>query len=408
MKKIYLWMLCVGGLVGSLGTVVHLYAWNPFSKSDWEDLGSSIKGGFEDLASKTGQAFASLPGDIQNAAKSFGNAVKNDVIDPFKDNVIDPTIAFGKDAAATVQANLAKGFGIVVPTFAAGVIKGINFATDKVINPVRNVVKDKILDPVVYGTRLNIAFAVVMSGVEKAGKAVYLDKVANFVSDHVLSPIIDFIDDKIIGNIAKGLHAMQDIAKQIKAGAVQVENVSKVLNQYNTKTLQDELLKTIAEKRLEIVNAIQNLQAQRKTVADARAQLAGFKATAQKLRLTLVDSMDEALVAIDELLVALAGDVAVPLAMLPEDKRPILPTLLEVVDDATAIIKKALVDLAFQVNFLKDALNRTDFCLEGATPGQCPYYRRLWLLGDGIEQLADKVIALANTVSSLNPLRLVL
>lgn len=405
MKQVYLWLLCAIGLAGSLGTVVHLYSWNPFSSSDWEDLGGDIKGGLEDIGGKIGSAFKSLPGELQDAAKQFGNAVKSGVIDPFKDNVIDPAIAFGKEAAQVIQANLAKGFGIVVPTFAAGVMKGINLATDNVINPVRNFanknvfdpLKDKVFDPIYYGTGLNIAFAAVIHGIEKIGKAVYLDRAAKFVSDHVLSPIIDFIDDKIIGNIAKGLHAMQDIAKQIKAGAVQVENITNTLNQYNTQTLQNELLKTIAEKRLEIVKAIKNLQDQRKAVADGRAQLAGFKATAQKLRLTLVGSMDEALVAIDELLVALAvGNDAV------------LPTLLQVVDEATEIIKKALVDLAFQVNFIKDALNRKDFCLEGATPGECPYYRRLWLLGDGVEQLADKVIALSNTVASLNPLRLAL
>ncbi len=358
---------------------------------------TAISGFFKSIGSSVSNAFTSLPGEIKDAAKKFGGAVKSGVIDPFKDNVIDPTVAFGKDTAAVISANLAKGFGVVVPTFAAGVMKGINLATDKVIKPVRNFAKDKVFDPVYYGTKLNVAFATVVDGIEKAGKAVYLDKAAKFVSDHALSPVIDFIDDKLIGNIAKALHAMQAIAKQIKTGAVQVENITNTLNQYNTQTLQNELLKNIAEKRLEIVNAIQNLQAQRKAVADGRAQLAGFKTTAKKLKLTLVDSMDEALVAIDELLVALAvGNNAV------------LPTLLQVVDEATAIVKKALVDLAFQTNSLKDALNRKDFCLEGATPSQCPYYRRLWLLGDGVEQLADKVIALANTVSSLNPLKLAL
>jgi hypothetical protein len=46
MKKIYLWMLCVGGLVGSLGAVVYLYSWDPLSKSDWEDIANKIKGSF--------------------------------------------------------------------------------------------------------------------------------------------------------------------------------------------------------------------------------------------------------------------------------------------------------------------------------------------------------------------------
>lgn len=361
-----------------------------------KDVGSKL----EDIGGTVGTVFKSVGEDVRDRARVLGGAFKNFFENPFSGSIVDLGKAFGEQTAGFITSNLAKGFGMVVPTFAAGVMKGIDL-----VSPGIQTIKGKVFDPVVYGTRLNIAFATVQSTLhqvvgktaEGLGKIPYVNAAAQFIANDVLGPIMDFVSDKVIGNIAKGLKSIQELAKQIKQGAIQLHGVTDLLNKNNIQSLQTELLTAVTAKRAEIVKAITDLQAQRLTITAARSQLAGYKQYAEKLKLTLVRDLDDALVAIDELLVALAvGDDAV------------LPTVLQVVDAITKDINEALAGLTVQVNALKDMFNKKDFCLKDALPSQCEYWERLWLFADGLEQIADKVTALARTVSSLNPLKLVL
>ncbi|MCX5922303.1 MAG: hypothetical protein NTX86_03170, partial [Candidatus Dependentiae bacterium] len=60
-----------------LGIFTPLSAWNPFSASDWEDVGEAIKGGFEDLGNTIKGGFEDFGKIMKDSFVSLGESIKS-------------------------------------------------------------------------------------------------------------------------------------------------------------------------------------------------------------------------------------------------------------------------------------------------------------------------------------------
>lgn len=89
-----------------------VYGWNPFSKSDWEDVGNKIKGGFETIGDKFKDAFekgVEFAGTVYHDAKSLGEMIFKKIVSCTKIVGLGTEWTAKKAAYETAKATLEAG-----------------------------------------------------------------------------------------------------------------------------------------------------------------------------------------------------------------------------------------------------------------------------------------------------------
>ncbi|HZW61095.1 MAG TPA: hypothetical protein VFF04_02620 [Candidatus Babeliales bacterium] len=187
---------------------IPLYGWNPFSASDWSDLGHTIQQGAE----QAGEA-------IKSGAEQAASAVNQAVIQPTINEVVKPV----------VQEVIKPAIQTVVMPIAGPIIDKVGKPIfEKVIAPAINFVGDKIVDPVYQNTIAKIYDV----------KAL-LQQIAT-ASSQVVKMLRDGATqlERSPDQFTRPIQQLADLPNQLDAGAKNVQNsiaqIKQTFNQIQT------------------------------------------------------------------------------------------------------------------------------------------------------------------------------